>query len=88
MIILSHSGKQHSYHTALAMYKLGKLERFYTSSYVSSSFLQNQIEKRGENILSRRYIKGLPGSLVSANWRFEIPEMVLRKIHGKSASVQ
>ena len=88
MIILSHSGKQHSYHTALAMYKLGKLERFYTSSYVRSSFLQKQIEKKPENILSRRYIKGLPGSLVSANWRFEIPEMVLRKIHGKSASVQ
>ncbi len=88
MIILSHSGKQHSYHTALAMYKLGVLQRFYTSSYVNSSFLQKQIEKRGENILSRRYIKGLPGSLVSANWRFEIPEMVLRKIHGKSASVQ
>lgn len=88
MIILSHSGKQHSYHVAKALYKLGALERFYTSSYITSGGIQNLLEKSGDNYWSRRYIPGLPGTLVNANWRFEIPEMLLRKIQGKSPAVQ
>jgi starch synthase len=88
LIILSHSGKQHSYQVAKAMYNLGSLERFYTSSYITSPFMQRLLGKRPGNFWSRRFIAGLPGKLVEANWHFEIPEMVLRKIQGKSPAVQ
>ncbi len=88
MFILSHSGKQHSYHTAKSLYDLGLLETFYTSSYITSAFFQKQIEKRNNTYWSRRYIKGLPGSKVNANWRFEIKEMALRKLQGKSPAAQ
>jgi glycosyltransferase involved in cell wall biosynthesis len=73
---------------AKAMYKLELLERFYTSSYITSDWLQKSLEKRGDNFWSRRYISGLPGNLVDSNWRFELPEIVLRKLQGKSPAVQ
>ncbi len=88
MFILSHSGKQHSYHIAKSLYDLDLLDTFYTSSYVTNSFLQKQIEKRNNTYWSRRYIKGLPGNKVNANWRYEIKEMLLRKMQGKSAAAQ
>ncbi len=88
MFILSHSGKQHSYHTAKSLNDLGVLDTFYTSSYVTNAFLQKQIEKRNNTYWSRRYIKGLPGGKVNANWRFEIKEMALRKLQGKSPAAQ
>jgi alpha-maltose-1-phosphate synthase len=88
LIILSHSGKQHSYHVAKAMYQLELLERFYTSSYVTSSFLQRMAESQIQSILSRRFVSGLPGILVDSNWRFEIPEILIRKMFGKGLATQ
>jgi len=88
MIILSHSGKQHSYQVAAAMYELGVLERFYTSSYVTSAWIQQYLGSGSNNLLSRRFIPGLPSGMVDANWRFELPEIILRKLSGKSRRVQ
>jgi glycosyltransferase involved in cell wall biosynthesis len=87
-IILSHSGKQHSYQVAKALWQLGLLEKFYTSSYITSSFLQKQIQKRNDQYWSRRFMDGLPGFKVNANWRFELPELLMRQWHGKSSLVQ
>nr|WP_319397833.1 glycosyltransferase family 4 protein [uncultured Carboxylicivirga sp.] len=88
MFLLSHSGKQHSYHTAKSLFDLGLLDTYYTSSYITNHLLQIEIEKRNNTYWSRRFIKGLPGNKVNANWRFEMKEMALRTIQGKSPAVQ
>ncbi len=72
MITLSHSGKQHSYQTAKALYKLALLDKFYTSSYITNERLQKYFLKKGDKYWTRRFIDGLPGNRVDANWRFEI----------------
>lgn len=88
MITLAHSGKQHSYLTALSLLELGLLDRYYTSSYVSSKFMQDVIRKTGNSYFSKRYIDGLFGDKVSANWRFEIKEVLYRKLYGKTEKSQ
>ena len=87
-IILAHSGKQHSYQVAKALYNLNQLERFYTSSYITNSALQNYLLKQGNTFWTKRFIEGLPGKYVQSNWRFELPELLLRFQQGKSAKVQ
>jgi alpha-maltose-1-phosphate synthase len=87
-IILSHSGKQHSYHVAKALNDLSLLEKFYTSSYIKSRFLQKRLVASGNTFWSRRFVEGLGGDKVSANWRFEIPEILWRFKEGKSQRVQ
>ncbi|MEN9444337.1 MAG: hypothetical protein RIS47_1227 [Bacteroidota bacterium] len=86
--ILTHSGKQHSYYLAKALADLDALERFYTSSYVGSEWLQEYLLRRGDTFWTRRFIAGLGGNLVQSNWRFELPELVLRIFLGKSPLVQ
>lgn len=88
MIILSHSGKQHSYQTAKALHKLGLLDTFFTSSYLSNKKLQEYFNRSGDTYWVRRFIEGLPGNKVNANWRFEMKETLLRKLQGKSKAVQ
>jgi starch synthase len=88
MIILSHSGKQHSYQVAKALNDLGQLDGFYTSSYITQQWLQDYLKKKGDTFWTRRFIDGLPGKKVHANWRFELPELLLRQWQGKSAAVQ
>lgn len=88
MIILSHSGKQHSYQVAKTLHGLGLLTRFYTSSYLTPAWLQHQVTRTGNTYWSRRFIEGLPGDLVDANWRFELKEIFLRTLQGKSPAVQ
>ncbi|NPA36354.1 MAG: glycosyltransferase family 4 protein, partial [Chlorobi bacterium] len=88
MIILSHSGKQHSYQTAKALYKLNLLDKFYTSSYITNERLQKYFLKKGDKFWTRRFIEGLPGNRVDANWRFEFKEVVLRYLQGKSPAAQ
>lgn len=83
-VILSHSGKQHSYHVAKALQELGYLEKFYTSSYVRSKWLQEFIERSGNTFWSRRFLHGLFGEQVEANWRFEIPELVYNRLYGQT----
>ncbi len=87
-IILSHAGKQHSYQVAKALFDLGLLYKFYTSSYIRSKHLQNLFERVGINFFSRRYLRGLPGKLVESNWRFEIPELIYSRIYGKGEMTQ
>ncbi len=87
-IILAHSGKQHSYLTALSLLELGFLERYYTSAYIKSLRLQNFINNHHINYLQKRFINGLSGSKVVSNWRFEVKEILMRKIYGKSRGVQ
>jgi alpha-maltose-1-phosphate synthase len=81
-VILSHSGKQHSYHVAKALDELGRLERFYTSSYVQSKWLQNWIGRTNNAFWSRRFLKGLYGTHVEANWPFALKEMIFSKVYG------
>ncbi|MGB3617745.1 MAG: glycosyltransferase family 4 protein [Catalinimonas sp.] len=85
---LSHSGKQHSYHVALALKDLGALTKFYTSAYVASPQLQAYVDRTGNRYFSRRYLTGLHHPHVDANWRFELREVVLRRLTGKSKQVQ
>src|SRR5664279_3410016 len=84
-VILSHSGKQHSYHVAKALYDSGVLDCFYTSSYITNSWLQHYLLKSGNSYFTRRFIEGLPGSKVNANWRFEFKEILYRKLFAKSS---
>ncbi|WP_066633510.1 glycosyltransferase family 4 protein [Labilibacter marinus] len=88
MIILSHAGKQHSYQTAKALNNLGLLDTFYTSSYLTNERFQDYFKKNGNTYWVRRFIDGLPGDKVNANWRFEVKEMLLRKLQGKSPAAQ
>jgi len=88
MITLAHSGKQHSYLTALSLLELNLLDRYYTSSYVGSKFLQNLIIKTGNSYFSKRFITGLNGNKVCSNWRFEVKEVLYRKLYGKTEKSQ
>lgn len=87
-IILSHSGKQHAYHVAKALKKQGCLERFYTSSYIRNELLQKYLIKSKNTYWTRRFVEGVSGDEVNSNWRFELKEVFLRKLQGKSPAVQ
>ena len=86
-IILSHSGKQHSYYTARALNNLGVLKRFYTSSYISSPVLQSFIERQGLHYWSRRFLQGLSGNVIKPAWGYEVKELVYRRLFGNSKKV-
>lgn len=73
-IVISHSGKQHSYHVAKSLQELGFLNKFYTSSYIKNSSLQKYFLKKNNQFWTRRFLEGLSGVKVEANWRFEVPE--------------
>lgn len=87
-IILSHSGKQHSYHVAAALNASGYLKEFHTSSYISGLMLQKLLLKMNNQYWTRRFIKGLHGKKVDANWRFELNEMIGRFIRKNSAGIE
>jgi alpha-maltose-1-phosphate synthase len=87
-VILSHSGKQHAYHVAKALKDLGYLKRFYTSSYVSNKFVQKIINKTGNQFWSRRYESGLHAPFVKANWRFELNEVIQRKLKKSASAIE
>jgi alpha-maltose-1-phosphate synthase len=88
MILLSHAGKQHSYHVANALDQLGVLERFVTSGYVTSLKLQKYALRTQNAFWSRRFHPELPVGRVEANWRFEIKEQLLMRLSGAGAQVQ
>lgn len=83
-ISVSHSGKQHSYHLAAALLKLGVLERFYTSSYVGPEWLQKLVS--GNDLLARRFQPGLASPYVRYDWRYELHEMWVKYRHGRGAA--
>jgi len=86
-IILSHSGKQHSYHVAKALLDLGYLKFFYTSSYIKSEKIQRLIQKKEWSFLSRRFLPGLGNGHVRSAWKYEIKELIYRKIKGNGKLV-
>ncbi|NLI59786.1 MAG: glycosyltransferase family 4 protein [Clostridium sp.] len=87
-IVLSHSGKQHSYQVARALDALNMLDCFYTSSYITNKKLQQWLISRNDQYWTRRFVEGLGGSKVSANWRFELPEVLLRLSKQSSHKIQ
>ncbi|CAN5398609.1 hypothetical protein BH23BAC1_BH23BAC1_21070 [soil metagenome] len=84
-IILSHSGKQHSYHIAKSLNELGYLQKFFTSSYITSKYLQDLLNKKNNSYWSRRYLTGLYGNKIESNWRFEIKEIIYRNFFGQDS---
>jgi len=86
-VILSHSGKQHSYYVAKALLDLGYLKTFYTSSYITSPGLQRLVNKMGWHFWTRRFMPGLGGHQVNASWRYEVKELLYRKLKGNSTKV-
>jgi alpha-maltose-1-phosphate synthase len=86
-VILSHSGKQHSYHVARALFRLKQLDKFYTSSYIRQLWLQNLINKSGNQFWSKRFLSGLAGNVVQPHWRFELKEILYSKLYGHSQKI-
>jgi glycosyltransferase involved in cell wall biosynthesis len=86
-IIISHSGKQHSYYVAKALLGLGLLKKFYTSSYISNTAFQRMIYALDLSFLSRRFLTGLGGSYVQAAWSYEIKELIYRRLKGNNHEI-
>lgn len=79
-ILISHSGKQHSYKLALAFQRLGRLNKFVTSSYYDPSRFPDKLFSRFgklDRFLRKRYEPNL-SKKVKRFPVFEIPEFVLR----------
>lgn len=85
LVTVSHSGKQHSYHTAHSLLRLGALDAFFTSSYVSSPFLQNYFTQKKNRFFQRRFLKGLSAPFTHSRWDFELKEFLIRKYYGKGS---
>jgi alpha-maltose-1-phosphate synthase len=66
----------------MALKDLNCLERFFTSSYIVSKWLQEFLTKRGDTFWTRRFLIGLHDSDVESNWRFEFREMLFSKLYG------
>lgn len=79
-IILSHAGKQHSYHVALSLQNLGVLKSYYTSGYLKNKNLQQIVENLEIDFLKKRFEKGLNGNRIVENWLYEFPEFISRYI--------
>ena len=87
-ITVSHSGKQHSYHTARSLLRLGQLDRFYTSSYVTQPWLQQYFTRTENTFFTRRFLPELAAPHVHADWLLELKETIYRKRYGKDARTQ
>lgn len=83
-VILSHSGKQHSYQVAKALNNLRYLEKFYTSSYIKNKHIQDYLIKKNNTYWTRRFLEGLDGDIINSNWQYEVNEILLRKFMGKN----
>lgn len=87
-IVISHSGKQHSYHVAKSLNDLGFLKQFYTSSYIKSRKIQNYFLKHNNQFWTRRFLSGLSGNKVTSNWRFEAPEYIGKLLKSNSKKIE
>ena len=85
-VIVSHAGKQHSYHLAKALLDIGQLSKFYTSSYVGAAWLQRAILARQNTFWMRRFKEGLAAPYVEAHWRYELREMYVKLTKGRGAA--
>lgn len=87
MVLLAHSGKQHSYLLAKELLKNNLLSRFYTSSYVRNNKIQELSINNLDSFFSRRFIYGLGNGFVDSNWLLEFPELFFRFLLGKTKFV-
>lgn len=87
-IVISHSGKQHSYHVAKSLLELDFLNKFYTSSYIKNSRLQKYFLKKNNQFWTRRFLTGLSGNIINSNWRFEIPEHLGKMLKHDSNKIE
>ncbi len=84
-VIVSHAGKQHSYHLAKALLDIGALDSFHTGSYVTWPILQKLVTATGNTFFSRRFKPGLAAPYVHAHWGQELAEMLEKFRHGRGA---
>jgi len=63
---------------------LGYLKTFYTSSYIASRAIQQLAQKNEWSSLSRRFLPGLGGNYVHSAFKYEIKELLYRKIKGNN----
>ena len=83
-VLVSHSGKQHAYRHALALQRLGCLDRFITSSYYLPDRWPDRLLARSpglDRVLRRRHLDGLADRVVRQPL-FELPEVVCRTVVG------
>lgn len=66
------------------MASINVLEKFFTSSYVSPIWLQDVIDRSGNQFWSKRYLTGLGGKLVKSHWRYEIKEILYNRLYGNT----
>lgn len=87
-VAVAHAGKQHAYRHALALQRLGMLERFITSGYYKMGSFPDRLFHHSpplHRFLSRRYQQGLDEKRVARRWDLEVPEYVARVLFGNGA---
>lgn len=88
-ILVSHSGKQHSYKLAISIQNLGRLNRFVTSAYYDPLRFPDSVFSRFKKLdqtLRKRYEPGLSGKVKRFPF-FEAPELIFRGLFGNSIIV-
>ena len=82
-VLVSHSGKQHAYWHSCALQKLGLLERFITSGYYQPTKWPDKLCRVSgwlHHAMQRRWHPELDSNLVERHWKYELPELVSRRI--------
>ena len=82
---VAHSGKQHAYRHALSLEQLGALDLFVTSGYYKPDQMPDRLAggmRKLDAALRRRFQEGLPAEKVIRRWRYELPELLARRILG------
>ncbi len=82
---VAHSGKQHAYRHALAVERCGALDLFITSGYFKAGRFPDTLATRVPKIdraLRRRHQAGLPVEKIVRRWRYELPELAVRRAFG------
>jgi len=90
-ILVSHSGKQHAYWHARALQRLGRLDRFVTSAYYKPELFPDRLLGGIgpiHRLLERRHHHDLDSSKVIRSWRFELPELIARRLGASYEAVE
>ena len=89
-VLVAHSGKQHAYRHALSLQSTGHLAGLVTSAYYQPARFPDRLAAFSSGLnraLSRRRQEGLRDDLVHRRWRYEIPEVAVRKLWGNGRRV-
>jgi len=82
-VVVSHSGKQHAYRVAAALQSEGRLSAFLTSGYYKPARYPDRLltwSDRLDRGFRRRHSPEIDANLVVRNWRFELPELLVRRL--------